>query len=216
MANHIKDNLKLIINKFNPNINFDSVSIRYLESIVQKTTNTYFKFYNLNKNNTKTIKKMYKNEMANNLIKLSIKREEIYTNNLNPLYSILMSNLKKNLNIKLGKRKRFDDNINNKKIKKLFINDISKELSNKNINEAKNKLNVIKKSYKFKKWLNENYPNSNDHILSIISIIIEYTCLEIIDVTINKNKGKKKLNKKDILMSIESDEELKFFINNIC
>ena len=140
----------------------------------------------------------------------------MYTNNLNPLYSILMSNLKKNLNIKLGKRKRFDDNINNKKIKKLFINDISKELSNKNINEAKNKLNVIKKSYKFKKWLNENYPNSNDHILSIISIIIEYTCLEIIDVTINKNKGKKKLNKKDILMSIESDEELKFFINNIC
>ena len=89
-------------------------------------------------------------------------------------------------------------------------------MSNKNINEAKNKLNVIKKSYKFKKWLNENYPNSNDHILSIISIIIEYTCLEIIDVTINKNKGKKKLNKKDILMSIESDEELKFFINNIC
>ena len=216
MANHIKDNLKLIINKFNPNINFDSVSIRYLESIVQKTTNTYFKFYNLNKNNTKTIKNMYKNEMANNLIKLSIKREEMYTNNLNPLYSILMSNLKKNLNIKLGKRKRFDDNISNKKIKKLFINDISKELSNKNINEAKNKLNVIKKSYKFKKWLNENYPNSNDHILSIISIIIEYTCLEIIDVTINKNKGKKKLNKKDILMSIESDEELKFFINNIC
>ena len=216
MANHIKDNLKLIINKFNPNINFDSVSIRYLESIVQKTTSTYFKFYNLNKNNTKTIKKIYKNEMANNLIKLSIKREEMYTNNLNPLYSILMSNLKKNLNIKLGKRKRFDDNINNKKIKKLFINDISKELSNKNINEAKNKLNVIKKNYKFKKWLNENYPNSNDHILSIISIIIEYTCLEIIDVTINKNKGKKKLNKKDILMSIESDEELKFFINNIC
>ena len=85
MANHIKDNLKLIINKFNPNINFDSVSIRYLESIVQKTTNTYFKFYNLNKNNTKTIKNMYKNEMANNLIKLSIKREEMYTNNLNPL-----------------------------------------------------------------------------------------------------------------------------------
>ena len=33
--------------------------------------------------------------MANNLIKLSIKREEMYTNNLNPLYSILMSNLKK-------------------------------------------------------------------------------------------------------------------------
>jgi hypothetical protein len=216
MANHIKNNLLKIIKKLNENVKFNSVSIRYLESIVEKICKTYFKIYNSNKDNIKTIKKIYKNEMANNLIKLIINREEIYNNNLNPLYRILMSNLQKNINIKLGKRKRFNDNYTNKKIKKIIINDINSELTSKKINYAKEKLNIIKNTYKFKYWLNKNYPNNDDEILSILSIIIEYSCLEIIDVTINRNKEKETINKDDIIKSIEYDEELKYFINNIC
>ena len=216
MANHIKNNLLKIIKKFNENVNFNSVSIRYLESIVEKICKTYFKIYNSNRDNIKTIKKIYKNEMANNLINHVINRKEIYNNNINPLYRILMSNLQKNINIKLGKRKRFNDNYTNNKIKKIIIDDINSELTSKKINYAKEKLNVIKNTYKFKYWLNKNYPNNNDEILSILSIIIEYSCLEIIDVTINRNKEKETFNKDDIIKSIESDEELKHFINNIC
>ena len=216
MANHIKNNITDLIKKINPKVKFNSASVRYLEMIIKNICTKYFKLHYSKIDNFKIIKQLYKQDMAQILIKLIINRENIYENNTNTLYKILLNNINKNIKVKLGKRKRFDDNFNNKKIKKMVLKDINNELSLRKINNAKNELNLLKNKFKFKIWLKNNYQEIDHKILSILSIIIEYTCLEIIDITIIKNKNRYLFDKDDVIKSINSDEELLYFINNIC
>ena len=216
MPNYLKNNIYDIVYTFNPNIKISSTALRYLENIIFDFCKKYIYLLNKNNNSIKIVKKLFKKNMYNILIDLIIKRESLNNkNDTQIMYTIMWSNLKKKIDSNLGKRKRFDDNITATKIKKRLICDIKDELGYNNISQVTEIYNNNINNYKFKDWLNYKFDEQHDNTLSILSIIIEYICCEIIDVSIKYIKNSNTINKQNIKFSIENDNDLKYLIDKL-
>jgi len=215
MSKHLKNEIIKIINEFDSKIKLTSCALRYLENIVKNLCDKYFKLKNKKQNNYQIINKIFKKDMLQNSVNIIKNKEKLFNDNNNQyIYNLTWINIKKDMDSVLGKRKRFNDKYNFKSIKKKILEDIDEIITKKVYNNAIYKYDLKKNNYKFKDWLQVNYSKKNNKELSILSSLIQYTCYEIIDISIN-NESEKQLTKNKIINSIGKDEELLFFIDNL-